>query len=50
MTDPKVFTKPWTVTRQYKLHPDWEIKEFTCEENDRNPINASGQTGVTLKK
>ncbi|HEY4031503.1 MAG TPA: hypothetical protein VGM25_14235 [Caulobacteraceae bacterium] len=50
MTDPKVFTKPWTVTRQYKLHKDWEIKEFTCEENDRNPINSSGQTGVTLKK
>jgi hypothetical protein len=50
MTDPKVFTKPWTVTRQYKMHKDWEIKEFTCEENDRNPINASGQTGVTLKK
>jgi hypothetical protein len=50
MSDPKVMTKPWTVTRQYKLHKDWEIKEFTCEENDRNPISASGQTGVTLKK
>ncbi|HEY4030681.1 MAG TPA: hypothetical protein VGM25_10080 [Caulobacteraceae bacterium] len=50
LTDPKVFTKPWTVTRQYALHKDWEIKEFVCEENDRNPIDASGQTGVALKK
>ncbi len=50
MTDPKVLTRPWTVTRQYKLHKDWEIKEFTCEENDRNPINAQGQTGVSLSK
>jgi hypothetical protein len=49
MTDPKAFTKPWTVTRIYKLKKDWEIKEFVCEENDRNPIQANGQTGLVLK-
>jgi hypothetical protein len=50
MTDPKVLTKPWTVTRVYHLEKRWEMKEFDCEENDRNPINANGQTGVSLKK
>jgi len=49
LTDPKTFTKPWTVTRIYKLHKDWDIKEFVCEENDRNPINANGQTGIALE-
>jgi hypothetical protein len=48
MTDPKVFTKPWTVTRHYKLHKEFEIKEYVCEENNRNPIDASGRTGVAL--
>lgn len=48
MTDPVVFTKPWTVTRHYKLHKDFEIKEYVCEENNRNPIDASGRTGVAL--
>jgi hypothetical protein len=50
MTDPKIFTKPWTITRQYELHKDWDIKEFVCEQNERNPVNANGQTGLTLKK
>ena len=50
ITDPKVFTKPWTVRRQFKLHTDWEIKEFTCEENERNPVGANGATGVVLDK
>jgi hypothetical protein len=49
LTDAKVFTKPWTVTRRYKLHRDWEIKEFVCEENDRNPVQANGQTGLLLQ-
>ncbi len=48
MTDPKVLTKPWTVTRHYKLHKDFEIKEYICEENNRNPIDANGRTGVAM--
>ena len=50
MTDPEVFTRPWTVVRHYPLQPTWEIKEYVCEENERNPINKPGQTGVTLKQ
>lgn len=38
MTDPKAFTKSWTITKEYKLKKDFEIKEFVCEENDRNSI------------
>jgi hypothetical protein len=38
MIDPVAFTKPWTVTRTYRRHTDWRIREFVCEENNRNPI------------
>ncbi len=50
LTDPVVFTQPFTVTRIYDLHKDWEVKEFVCEDNDRNPIGANGQTGIAIKK
>ena len=43
--DPVAFTKPWIVTRTYKRQPDWEILEYVCEENNRNPLNADGTNG-----
>ena len=49
LTDPVVFTRPWTVTRRYEHQPTWEMKEFVCAENERNPVGANGQTGVVLK-
>jgi hypothetical protein len=30
--DPKAYTKPWTVTLNFELKPDWTIGEFVCEE------------------
>jgi hypothetical protein len=32
--DPKTYTKPWTATRTFKLKPDWQIKEYVCNENN----------------
>jgi hypothetical protein len=45
LTDPKAFAQPFTTTRSYKLHADWTIGEYVCEENNRNKIQASGVTG-----
>jgi hypothetical protein len=46
--DPVAFTKPWVVTRRYDLKPDWQIQEYVCEDNNRNPIKPDGttETGV----
>jgi hypothetical protein len=46
--DPVAFTKPWVVRRTYDLKPDWQIQEYICEDNNRNPILPDGttQTGV----
>ena len=36
--DPKIFTKPWSVDWQIKLHPEWEktgLYEMVCNENNR---------------
>ena len=45
--DPKAFTKPWTVTKTYRRQPAWEIQEYVCAENNRNPI-ANGETQAVL--
>jgi hypothetical protein len=47
--DPQALTKPWSVLRTYDLQPDWEITEYVCEENQRNPIMPDGSTGLIVK-
>jgi hypothetical protein len=36
ITDPKMFTKPWKNVRTFTLRPDWEILEYSCEENNKD--------------
>ena len=45
LTDPKAYSQPFSTTRIYKLHPDWTIGEYVCEENNRNRIQGDGVTG-----
>lgn len=34
--DPKAYMKPWTSYRTWVLHPEWEIMEYSCEENNKD--------------
>lgn len=34
--DPNVFAAPWTYGGPLHLHPEWEIQEYVCEENNQN--------------
>ena len=34
--DPKAYTKPWTVMEHPHLHPDTELIEFICLENEKD--------------
>ena len=34
--DSKAFTKSWKNTRTFTLRPDWEIMEYSCEENNKD--------------
>ena len=46
IADPVAFTHPWVVTRKYKrAKKGFEIMEYICEENNRNPVGANGVTG-----
>jgi hypothetical protein len=43
--DPEALTKPWTRSLTYKRSRELQLLEFECAENDRNPVDTSGQTG-----
>jgi hypothetical protein len=34
--DPVYYTKSWKNTRTFTLRPDWEIMEYSCEENNKD--------------
>jgi hypothetical protein len=36
--DPKAYTKPWKNTRTFTLRPDWEVMEYSCEENNKDVL------------
>jgi hypothetical protein len=46
--DPEALAKPWTTTRTLARHRDWTIREYICEENNRNFLDAQGKAGVKL--
>jgi hypothetical protein len=34
--DAKTFTRSWKTTRTFTLRPDWEMMEYSCEENNKS--------------
>ena len=34
--DTKTYTKPWKNVRTFTLRPDWELLEYSCEENNKD--------------
>ncbi len=42
--DPNVLAEPWEQKHTFRRDRTWEILEYICEQNDRHPIGADGQT------
>ena len=42
--DPKVLAQPWTVVHKYK-HLDDRIREYVCEQNNRDSADSAGRPG-----
>lgn len=42
--DPLALAKPWVNKLSYKRERDWQLVEFICAENDRNPVDKEGNT------
>lgn len=44
MEDPEALAAPYKRTHTFRRERDWNLMEFVCAENDRNPV---GQDGIT---
>lgn len=45
MEDPDALAAPYKLRHTFKRQRDWNLMEFICAENDRNPVGADGHTG-----
>jgi hypothetical protein len=50
INDPKALAEPWTVTRTYKRHADWQLKEYVCAQNNRDSADSEGRADMNLKR
>jgi hypothetical protein len=48
--DPKALVEPLTLIRNYKRHLDWDIKEYVCQQNNRDSADAEGRAGLNLER
>jgi hypothetical protein len=46
--DPDLFTEPYVQTQNYRLQPTWEMREYVCQENNRDASDASGRPSMKL--
>jgi len=44
--DPKTYTRPWKNTRIFNLRPDWQIMEYSCEENNKDFLEGHIKGGI----
>ena len=44
MIDPLAYAQPWVSTLRLRRQRDWQILEYVCAENNRNPVSESGKT------
>ena len=48
ITDPALFAEPYVMVQNYKLEPDWEMREYVCQENNRDAADEKGRPSMDL--
>jgi len=46
---PEVLTRPAQVHTTYTRHRDWSLREYVCEENPRDTVDANGNATINLE-
>jgi len=50
ITDPKTLSEPWVSVHRYQRHKDWDIKEYICDQNNRDSADEKGRAGIDIEK
>jgi len=48
VTDPNLLTEPHVFRQSYRRHRDWEIREYVCQENNRDAADEFGRPSMSL--
>jgi hypothetical protein len=48
ITDPKVLTQPFVIRQPFDRKAGWKIREYVCEENNRDSADTEGRAGLNL--
>ena len=48
ITDPALFTEPYVTELAYNLEPDWDLREYVCQENNRDAADEEGRPSMDL--
>ncbi|HEY6815454.1 MAG TPA: hypothetical protein VI168_07945 [Croceibacterium sp.] len=48
VTDPALFAEPYVMVQNYTLEPEWEMREYVCQENNRDGADAEGRPSMDL--
>jgi hypothetical protein len=49
LEDPDALAEPWHTRASFRRSREWDQIEFICAENDRNPVDADGNTQFILR-
>jgi hypothetical protein len=50
ITDPGVFTEPLVLKQAYARKRDWQIREYVCQENNRDAADELGRPSMNIEK
>ncbi len=50
MTDPEYLSRPWTLTRLLARQPDMRLREFVCQQNNRNFRAPDGTIATEIRR
>ena len=48
LTDPTLFAEPYVTTQTYTLKPDWEMREYVCQENNHDAADPFGRPSMSI--
>ena len=46
--DPTLFAEPYVMVQNYTLQPNWEMREYVCQENNRDAADEEGRPSMDL--
>ena len=48
VADPTLLAEPYVMVQTYTIQPDWQMREYVCQENNRDSVDEEGRPSMEL--